>query len=65
MNCSALNDDEPLGRAERERSEEDAAHGAEDRRVRADAEREGEHRDDGEAGPSHECTDRVPHVASE
>ena len=56
---------EPLGRAERQGTEQDAADGAEDRGVRADPEREREDRNDREAGTSPEGPNRVPHIARE
>jgi hypothetical protein len=56
---------EALGRAERQRTQQDPPHGAEDRGVRPDAEREGENRDEGEAGSADESTNRVPNVTSE
>ena len=54
--------DEAAGVAVRERVQEDRVDDGEDRGVRADAERESQHRGDGEAGVGAELTDSVAEV---
>ena len=53
---------EPIGFRERQRPQQHGAHDAEDRGVRADAEREDQHGDDGEAGRAREHADGVANV---
>ena len=63
--AGAVEQDEPLGRFDRQQAQQHLIGQREDRRVRADAEREGQHDHDGEGWCLRERAERIAQILSE